>query len=80
MTGHDFIRIILELLKYWAIRYARTKTGEHTGFLNLYNYLLDKNVIFPNEYTYFIVPPAKKDRKGEYIDSSHGINSMTSLV
>jgi hypothetical protein len=64
-TGNDFIRLILELIKYWASKFPTTTKKESTNYKKFYDDLVDKRVTFPQDYK-FLTFANKKGDEGVY--------------
>lgn len=60
MTGNNFIRLVLELIRFWAARFPNTSKKEPTSYKKIYDQLDKKKVIFPTQYKYLAAANGKK--------------------
>lgn len=50
--GNDFVRLVLELLRYWATKFPTTSKKEPTSYRRNYDELVDQKVLFPQEFKF----------------------------
>ena len=62
-TGKKFMRVLLELIRIWAERYGKSKSGEPTKLFKFYQQLSERGVVFPKEYAHVDVSKVKKTGK-----------------
>jgi hypothetical protein len=65
-TGNDFLRLVLELLRFWASRFPATSKKEPTTYKRFYDELIDKKVTFPSEYKFLAFANKKTAEEGMY--------------
>ncbi len=66
MVGNDFVRLVLELIRFWASRFPTTSKKEPTTYKRYYDELVDRKVIFPNDYKFLSFANKKNAEEGLY--------------
>jgi hypothetical protein len=69
--GNDFIRLVLELLRFWGIRFPATSKKEPTTYKRYFDELTTRKVTFPAEYK-FLAAFNKKTNEDAMYDTGRG--------